>query len=72
MNLRERPLVIMDATLFGYMSLNLDEAAARARAIVSDCRRHGGDAVLCYHNSSLAGSRERAHYRELIEALARP
>jgi peptidoglycan/xylan/chitin deacetylase (PgdA/CDA1 family) len=72
MKLRERPLVVMDWTLFEYMGLDLDDAAARARAVVEVCRWHGGDAVLLYHNAMLAGARQRAHYRELVEELVRP
>lgn len=68
--LRERPLVVMDATLFGYLGLGLDEASLRARTVVAACRRHRGDAVLLYHNSSLTGSRQRAHYHDLVEDLA--
>ncbi len=70
--LRERPLVVMDATLFGYLGLRADEAARRARAVVEVCRRHGGDAVVLYHNDSVVGSRRQAHYRELVEELVRP
>lgn len=72
LKLRERPLVVMDGTLFEYLGLDLDEAAARARAVVDTCRWHGGDAVLLYHNATLAGARQRAHYRELVEELVRP
>jgi hypothetical protein len=67
--LRERPLVVMDATLLEYMALGLDDAASRARAVVDACRRHGGDAVVLYHNSSLPGARLKAHYRDLVADL---
>lgn len=70
--LRERPLVVMDTTLFEYMGLEAPDAAARTRAIVDLCRRHGGDAVLLYHNNTLAGHVLREHYIDLIESLARP
>jgi hypothetical protein len=59
----------MDATLFGYLGLDLDEAGDRARALVVRCRGSGSDAVLCYHNSTLAGARHRSHYRALIRDL---
>jgi hypothetical protein len=70
LRLREHPLLVMDATLVYYMDLDLDEAAARTRAIVDICRRHNGDAVLLFHNSSLAGARQRAFYHELVATLA--
>lgn len=69
LNLRERPLLVMDGSLFEYMGLGLDEAAAQACAIVESSRLHGGDAVLLYHNHTVAGVRQAAHYRDLIEQL---
>jgi hypothetical protein len=67
--LRERPLIVMDATLLGYDALPLDAASNRAVAIVNASRRHGGDAVVLYHNSSLATATLRHHYVELVERL---
>jgi peptidoglycan/xylan/chitin deacetylase (PgdA/CDA1 family) len=72
LGLRERPLVVMDGTLFEYMGLDLDAAALRIRAVVGACRQHRGDAVLLYHNTTLAGDRNQAHYREIVEELVRP
>ena len=70
--LRERPLVAMDATLLRILGVSPEEAATSIASVVDTCRRHAGDAVLLYHNSSLPGSRMQAHYRDLIAALARP
>jgi peptidoglycan/xylan/chitin deacetylase (PgdA/CDA1 family) len=69
LRLRERPLLVMDTTFLAYMGLDLDEAAARTLDVVRRCRRHGGDAVLLFHNSSLAGDGRRASYRDLVAAL---
>jgi hypothetical protein len=66
---RERPLVVMDATLLGYLGLSLEEAASVARDIVAVCRRHRGDAVVLYHNDSLWSPRRQAHYRELVAEI---
>lgn len=71
LQLRERPLVVMDATLLDYMHLAPAEAASRTRSIIEICRRHDGDAVLLFHNDRLAGDRPRALYAELIEDLVR-
>lgn len=70
LSLRERPLVAMDATLLGYLGLGLDDAAARLRCVADQCRLVGGDAVLLYHNDTLARSATQAHYRELVEELS--
>lgn len=72
LTIREHPLVVMDTTLVEYLGLSAPEADARTRAIVATCRRHGGDAVLLFHNDSLAGDRSRARYRALIDELAAP
>ena len=68
--LRERPLVVMDGSLFDYMGLDLEEAARRTSAVVGACRRHRGDAVVLYHNDTLASARQQAQYRDLLEELA--
>jgi hypothetical protein len=70
--LRERPLVVMDGSLLVYMGLDLEEAARRTRIIVGACRRHRGDAVVLYHNDTLASARQQAQYRDLLEDLVRP
>ncbi len=72
LRLRERPIIIMDTTWFGYHAMDPDQAASRTRSIVETCRRYRGDAVLLYHNSTLTGTRLRAHYQELVEDLAQP
>jgi hypothetical protein len=71
MALRERPLVVMDTTLFSYLQLDLAEAASRTRSVVEACRRQQGDAVLCFHNSRLPGANHRRFYEELIQDLVR-
>jgi hypothetical protein len=70
LRLRERPLVVMDTTLFAYLGLDLAASASRARAVVDACRRHQGDAVVLYHNDALGPERLRRHYRELVADLA--
>ena len=69
LTLRERPLVVMDASLYGYMGLDDEEAARRTSIVVDVCRRHRGDAVVLYHNDTIASARRQAQYRELLEAL---
>ncbi len=70
LELRERPLLVMDGTLFEHLALSLEEATRRIRVIVNASRHHRGDAVLLFHNTTVAGTRQGAHYRELIGALS--
>ncbi len=70
LRLRERPLIVMDASMFGYMALGYEEAAEVARRMVATCRAYGGTAVLLYHNDALASDRAKTHYRELVADLA--
>jgi hypothetical protein len=72
LNLRERPLILMDASLLGYMGLSLDQAMARARQVAAVVRQQNADVVVCFHNSALPGSRQRSRYRNLVRALASP
>ena len=69
LHVRERPLTVMDVTLFDYMALGLDVAAARAEAIVERCRQHRGEAVLLYHNSTLFDTRRLRHYADFVDRL---
>ena len=71
LRLRERPLVAMDGSLTSYMHLEAGDASRRVRSLARTCRRHGGDAVLLYHNDAVAGARERHRYSELLEDLVR-
>ena len=70
MALVERPLVVMDTTLFESEGLDFAAAATRIRDLFATCRRTGGEAVLLVHNDTVAG-RELGWYRELVAGLVR-
>lgn len=69
LRLIERPLVVMDASLFGkhYMSLGYDEARKVFGKLCCCCRIFGGVFCVLWHNSSLAGNNDKRFYVELIE-----
>lgn len=71
LRLRERPLLVMDGALLEYVAHSLDDAASRTRAIVDACRTRRGDAVLLFHNHTLARTHYRRLYLQLVEELAR-
>jgi hypothetical protein len=70
LRLRERPLIVMDGTLFDYMALAPDAAAETVIDLARRCKRHEGTLTLLWHNSSLPTTGERRRYAALIEALA--
>lgn len=72
LRLRERPLLVMDTTLFVYRRLDVAGATRRACAVVDAARRHGTDAVTLYHNNHVARTQVRRHYDDMIDSMARP
>jgi hypothetical protein len=70
LRLRERPLSVMDGTLFEYMRLSPDAAAQLALDTARQCRRYEGTLTLLWHNSSLPTGSERRWYEALVDALA--
>ena len=72
LQLRQRPLLVMDTTLFVYRGLDVSGATRRACAVVNAARRHGTDAVTLYHNNHVARTQVRRHYDDMIDSLARP
>lgn len=68
--LRERPFQIMDVTLFGYMGMGPDDAAATVAEIRAECRRYRGTLGVLWHNDSvLRTAREKAWYAALMASL---
>jgi hypothetical protein len=72
LRLRERPLLVMDVTMLGYLGLTPAQASTTATRVVAAARRHATDAVVLYHNSTLPGRGLQRHYRDLVDALVSP
>jgi hypothetical protein len=70
LRLRERPLLVMDQTLFDYMGLGPDAALQTVLDIARECRRATGTLTLLWHNSMLPTAAQRRWYETLIAALA--
>lgn len=70
LRLRERPLTVMDGTLFEYTGLSPDAAAQTVLEMARQCRRYDGTLTLLWHNSSLPTFREQHWYEALIDAVA--
>lgn len=66
--LRERPLVVMEATLLDrkYMGLGHEEAVQMTKELRATCERFGGDFTLLWHNSTLLTEVDRRAYQAII------
>jgi hypothetical protein len=69
LRLVERPLIIMDATLTGYMKLSDDQALSEVAKLKQRCRRVSGELSVLWHNSSLVFRSERELYTRLLDSL---
>ncbi|MDA8388815.1 MAG: polysaccharide deacetylase family protein [Nitrospiraceae bacterium] len=71
LNLRERPLLVMECTIIDerYMGLGAGEAAfSFIKSIKDTCRRFKGDFVILWHNTRLVASPERRLYSRILRA----
>lgn len=66
LNLIEKPLIAMDASLVRYEGLSHDAAAARIDTLRIECSRHGGTFSLLWHNNYLTDERDFALYEYAI------
>ncbi len=68
------PMTVMDGTLDGkqYMHLDYEQALDYCRKLITEVKKHGGELVLLWHNSSVGGLEKSYHkqlYQELIKEL---
>lgn len=71
LHLRERPLAVMETSLFSerYMNLSNVEAIEAIVRLSETCRRFGGPFTLLWHNDSLATRRQKNLYLQVVEAV---
>jgi hypothetical protein len=70
LRLRERPLIVMDRTLFDYMELTAQDARQAVLEVARECRRAAGTLTVLWHNSTLPTAAQRRWYEALAQALA--
>ncbi|WP_165176984.1 polysaccharide deacetylase family protein [Desulfovibrio sp. ZJ369] len=70
LNLKERPLIIMDCTLLEYGHNTIDEAFNIAYQLSQHVRRHGGNMTLLWHNSYLETPGKRELFSQLLKYLS--
>lgn len=70
-NLTLHPLTMMDATLFRYMQLSLDDAFKQACRLIETVRQYKGELVLLWHNTMLQPQQPSCLcYQKILEYLA--
>lgn len=64
----ERPLIVMEGSLFGkqYMGLNHAEAFDYIKMLKDKCRRYKGNFTLLWHNSSFTTKQDWDFYRQIL------
>lgn len=50
---KERPLIVMDVTLFEYRGLNIEAALSNMEKLYERCKAVGGEFVILWHNENL-------------------
>jgi peptidoglycan/xylan/chitin deacetylase (PgdA/CDA1 family) len=71
LNLRQRPLIMMDASVLssGYMNMGYsDETLEYMKSLKEQCFTYGGNFTLLWHNSFFKTEKDKFFYQELINA----
>ena len=66
LRLRERPLIVMDASLLSYQRLSPERAVDQIEKLKEKCRRVNGQFTLLWHNDRLLSRRARRAYDRAI------
>ena len=69
LNLKERPLIVMEGSLVGYEELSLKEAKKKVDILKSEVLKYNGEFVFLYHNSSFFVSKYRNLDIQLLNHL---
>lgn len=69
LKLRERPLIVMEETLFGYMKLSSVEAFNKILKLSRKCHDFNGNFTLLWHNSNLFNNIQKRLYTTIIDEI---
>jgi hypothetical protein len=71
LDLNERPLIVMDASLFGkeYMKLAPQAGLRKILAVAKICKNYNGQFTLLWHNGTLLTASQKHLYREALEGV---
>ena len=67
--LMERPLLIMDVSLHMYKKYSIPESIALCQKIIEQVKKHNGELVILWHNSSLSELDGWKGWNEVLEFL---
>jgi hypothetical protein len=70
LNLRERPLIVMEKTIFKYMGLTGTQAVEKVATLSQVCRAFRGDFTLLWHNGQTGAPEMREMYVQMLRAAA--
>ena len=65
----ERPLLIMDVSFKMYKKFSIQESIALCETIKAQVKKHNGELVILWHNSSLSEIDEWDGWEEVLESL---
>lgn len=67
-NLRVRPLIVMEGTIFStqYLGLSQDDALEKVKTLKEACQQVQGQFVLLWHNSELYSEKLKSFYLEIF------
>lgn len=69
LKLRERPLIVMEATLLTVMKKNFSEVMQEVLLLNKLCKQFSGTFTLLWHNSSLMQAGHKKIYKQIIQQL---
>lgn len=69
LTLIERPLLIMDVSLKLYKNFSIEESKASCETIIDQVKKHQGELVFLWHNSTLSEMDDWGGWNEVLELL---
>lgn len=69
LKLHERPLIVMEVTLLGYMSFSWEASMKKILELSAICKNFEGDFTLLWHNNNLMSKKQKQWYSMVSEAL---
>lgn len=68
----EKPLLVMDVSLRFYKKLTIDQSIALCEKIKSEVKKHNGEFVFLWHNSTLSEIDGWSDWKTVLENMMRP